>query len=104
MVMRVVRFISALVVATGLAMLPVGAAMAMGHASKAEAAATTSGDDCPCCDVAPMDGCPVLCCHLSALFVGDWAMTRPSSHRLAEGDDDPLTAFVARPDPPPPRS
>jgi hypothetical protein len=102
--MRVLRFISALVVATGLAVLPLGAVLAMGHAPQTEAAVTTSGDDCPCCDVAIADACPILCCHLSALSIEGWAIPRPASESHVESDGDLLTAFVARPDPPPPRS
>jgi hypothetical protein len=102
--MNTFRLVAAWMVAAGLVLLPVSTAVAMGHAWKAEAVMPASGDDCPCCNGDASDACPVMCCHLSTLVVEGWVVPRPLSQRLVEGEAELLMAFVARPDPPPPRS
>jgi len=101
--MRSFRLICALVLAVGLAILPVSAAFAMSQA-QTHAGMSDTGDDCPCCKPAQQDGCLLKCCHVQALIVDGFATTRPGPISFLATGADRFMAFAPRPDPPPPRS
>ena len=103
--MRIVRLLSAIVLAAGLVLAPVGAALAMTHAADAGMAAMDgSADDCPCCKPEVAKSGSLGCCHLSALPVLGLTMAAAIAERLGDGGTIALVSFLARPDPPPPRS
>lgn len=106
--MRIFRLLSALVLAAGLALLPVSAAMAMTHAAKPDmgmgASMSASADDCQCCNAVELDACPLACCHFQVLNVEGLAIARPMSGRLVGREAETVVWLALRPDPPPPRS
>ena len=102
--MRIVRLIWVLVLAAGLAGLPVAAALAMTHAAEAGMSASAAGDECPCCTPAKPDTCPLKCCHVQALTVDGLPIAGPMSERFVEHEANTGIAVTLRPDPPPPRA
>lgn len=101
--MRVLRPIRSLLLAVGLAVLPVSAAMAMTHAVKAEISMGSPGEDCPCCNPAKTDACPLKCCHLQALTVEGFAPFNAAPADFGAHKAHLGIAVSLRPDPPPPR-
>jgi hypothetical protein len=103
--MRIVRLLSAIVLAASLALAPVGAASAMTHAADAGMAMMDqSADDCPCCKPDVSKSGSLDCCHLSALPIAGLTMAMPVAEGLGDSRTAALVSFLARPDPPPPRS
>lgn len=102
--MRSFRLVCALVLAVGLAVLPVSASFAMPHAAKSEAGMMASGDDCPCCTPAKAESCPLICCHVQAVAVDGPVLAKPAMPRLVPCSAQRPLAIDLRPDPPPPRS
>ena len=104
--MGALRFIFAVLLAASLAMLPVSAAMAS-HAAKAEMSIGASDKDCACCDAAhkcPADACVVTCHAVSAISAVGPALSQPLPEAFASAALTEWSPFLARPDPPPPRS
>jgi hypothetical protein len=87
-----------------LAVLPLSAAVAMGHGAKAEMAMSATGDDCPCCQPAVSDACPLVCCHVTALAASGWMIARPRVGSPLDAEAGAFVANIVRPEPPPPRS
>ena len=104
--MRLLRFICALALAVSLAASPVFAAVAMAQSAPQEMAMGAAGDDCPCCDHGGngAEVSPMTCCHVSANSVESLVVPRPRAVQLFESVHGVLVAFIARPEPPPPRS
>lgn len=102
--MRFLRLMSALVLAVALAILPVSAATAMTHAAKAEMSMSSSGDDCPCCDVNAADACSLKCCQLQALTIDALDLLKAEPEDFDPLPRDLAIAVSLQPDPPPPRS
>lgn len=108
--MRIVRQMLAVLLVGSVAMLPVASAMATARASSAEMAVSMTSDmagdwsdDCPCCNPAKADPCPLPCCHLQALAVEGVALAEPTSERFGDHIAAPVAFLTLRPDPPPPR-
>lgn len=104
--MRSVRLIIAVLLAASLAILPMSAAMAMTHAAKAEMSMGASGDNCPCCNAArkcATDTCQFKCFSAPAILEGA-PLAQPRPELFIAIGEATLSPFLARPDPPPPRS
>lgn len=103
--MRTVRLVLALLIAAGLAMLPVSAAMAISHVSSADMHMSAPQDGGSCCDHADGHGCPLaLCCHIQLAMAEQPQFAGRLASLLAP---IPLTVepgAALGPDPPPPRS
>lgn len=103
--MRSFRLVCALVLAAGLAMLPVSGALAMAHAANVDAGMTMAlGDDCPCCKSEKTETCFLKCCHVQALMVDGVEAAKTTSPRFGETALHLFAALALGPDPPPPRS
>ena len=105
--MRIVRSIFAALLALSLIVVPIAAATAMTHASKAEMTLGAAGDDCPCCNVAhkcPSDTCVQNCYMGPALFVARILPLQPLRPILTPARTGQLSPFGSRPELPPPRS
>lgn len=105
--MRIARSIFAALLAVSLAVVPMVAATAMPHASKAEMTMSAPGDDCPCCNAAhkcPSDTCVFKCYMGPALFVARMELMQPLPQVFAPMSAAQLSPFAARPELPPPRS
>jgi hypothetical protein len=100
--MRIFRFICALVLAASLAVLPVSAALAMSHVTKSDTSLMAPGDDCPCCTPTEPESC-LKCCHVQSLPIEGLLVTGPVPARFTELGADRFAAVVLGPDPPPPR-
>lgn len=101
--MRAFRLLCALVLAAGLTVLPVSAALAMTHAANAEVGMMAPGVDCPCCKPEKSETCFVKCCVQALVVLGE-EVTKPAPARFGETAMRRSAALALGPDPPPPRS
>lgn len=104
--MRIVRSIFAALLALSLIVVPIAAATAMTHASKAEMNLGAAGDDCPCCNAAhkcSSDTCILKCYMGPALLVTRTATVQPLPQVFVPMPAVQLSPFAARPELPPPR-
>jgi hypothetical protein len=102
--MRICRLFFAVLLAMGLATLPISAAVAMTYAAKAEMGMSSSADDCPCCKPAQLGTCLLKCCHIQAISADSPAAVHPLPPLFPEAAVELGTAVSFAPDPPPPRS
>src|SRR5882724_4337841 len=80
MMMRSLRFILALVLATTLTLLPISAGIAKSHGSEAGISMSEAGHDCPCCNAmqeCASDICILKCFSAAATTVDGPLLVQP---------------------------
>src|SRR5262249_9850317 len=100
--MRSLRFILAVMLIAGLAILPVAAATAMTHTAKVEMNMGDMGSDCPCCNSAHKcapDTCLLKCFSVAATVVDGPHLTQPLPQLFLQIGALAPSPFSARPDP-----
>lgn len=105
--MRTIRLAIAVLLAMSLTILPVSAAMNVGHVAKAEMSMGASGDDCACCNATKKcltDICMFKCYNAPAISVEGMPSAQPLPQPYVAIRAAFLSPFSTRPDPPPPRS
>jgi hypothetical protein len=112
--MKIVWRLFAVLLAASLPILPLSGALAKtfavapeAHAIMPETAASTSSDDCPCCDASRKcltEQCFQACGSTAAILAGDAGLVPPHLPALVEAVLAAAMPFSSRPDSPPPRT